>query len=516
MSGDQRRRSRAARAIACRGPPAGRLLRLVAPPPRAQRRAGSSSAETTIVSTAGGAGSAGGGGATPSSGWSVSSSSGERRELARLLVAARCGGGSRRPRRRANRTAVMLSSPPPRFAAWISAFAAAVEVVAVPPQDLLDRRRASTIVERPSEQSRKTSPGCGVDGERVDVDVGVGAERARDHRALRVHLRLLRRQLAAPHELGDERVVVGQLLELVVAQHVGARVADVAEGDACRPARRARPSSSCPCPTVAGVVRRALVDAAVRLLDQLDDAVARRRRSRPLSLERAGGERRGDLARLRAAHAVGDREERRRDRRTRPRCGAACGPGRSPACDAAILTARTSGRSRRCGRRRRASACARASAGCRSRTCRSSSRCPRPRRRRGAARSARGAPRRTRRPASGTSLFAPRPTVSGCESSAILVAVVERRAREHDEPAELARGRLGDQARGRRLLRREDHRLLRQAQVARGRADDPPDEEVEQDEERELEGEQRRLDLSRGEQPLLQLPGERRSRSSRS
>ena len=56
------------------------------------------------------------------------------------------------------------------------------------------------------------------------------------------------RQLAAADELGDERVVVGQLLELAAAQQVGARVADVAERDACRRARRARRSSSCPCP----------------------------------------------------------------------------------------------------------------------------------------------------------------------------------------------------------------------------------------------------------------------------
>ena len=78
------------------------------------------------------------------------------------------------------------------------------------------------------------------------------------------------RELAAPDELGDERVVVGQLLEPVVAQQVGARVADVADRD--RPVvldqrdrhRRAHPGGC-------RVGRGALVDAAVRLLDQLDD-----------------------------------------------------------------------------------------------------------------------------------------------------------------------------------------------------------------------------------------------------
>src|SRR5204863_7004968 len=61
------------------------------------------------------------------------------------------------------------------------------------------------------------------------------------------------------------------------------------------------------------------------------------------------------------------------------------------------------------------------------------------------------------------------------------VALVERGAREYDELAELERARLRDETRGRGLLRLDDDRLLREAKVARGRADDPPDEEVEQD-----------------------------------
>ena len=42
-------------------------------------------------------------------------------------------------------------------------------------------------------------------------------------------LGLLGGELSPAHELGDQRVVVGQLLELAVAQHVCARVADVPE-----------------------------------------------------------------------------------------------------------------------------------------------------------------------------------------------------------------------------------------------------------------------------------------------
>jgi hypothetical protein len=60
---------------------------------------------------------------------------------------------------------------------------------------------------------------------------GVGAESARDHRPLRVCLRLLGRELAASHQLADERVVLGELLEAAVADEVRARVADVADRD---------------------------------------------------------------------------------------------------------------------------------------------------------------------------------------------------------------------------------------------------------------------------------------------
>ena len=44
----------------------------------------------------------------------------------------------------------------------------------------------------------------GFDRERVHVDVGVGAEHACDHEALRVIVRFLLRQAAAADELGDE------------------------------------------------------------------------------------------------------------------------------------------------------------------------------------------------------------------------------------------------------------------------------------------------------------------------
>ena len=162
------------------------------------------------------------------------------------------------------------------------------------------------------------------------------------------------------------------------------------------------------------------------------------------------------------------------------------------------LMARTSGLSRRRAPRPPPRACGRASAGSRSRTCRLSSRCPRRRRRPAAARTERAASRRIRRPGSATSFCVPRPTVSGWESIAIALAGLERGARQHDEPRELA-VRGSEQPGGRGLGGREDHRLLRQPQVACCRAHDPPDEEVQEHEKGELQDEERRLDLRRGD-----------------
>src|SRR5262249_32873463 len=126
---------------------------------------------------------------------------------------------------------------------------------------------------------------------------------------LRVYLGLLRRQLAASNQLGDERMVVGQLVEPPVAKQVGARVADVAEGHAAVAAeerggdRRAHAGSS-------RIPGRAVVHAPVRLRDPLRDARLAAAVGAALP-ERCRGEPGGDLAGLRAAHPVGDGEERR-------------------------------------------------------------------------------------------------------------------------------------------------------------------------------------------------------------
>ena len=120
---------------------------------------------------------------------------------------ARARRGARRPPRARNRTTVMLSRPPASLAAAISSRPASLE--------RRRRRRGSaatrasrTIDVRPSEQSRNRSPAA----RRVcapcrPATSGSGPERARDHRALRVHLGLLLGELAAGDQLADQRVV---------------------------------------------------------------------------------------------------------------------------------------------------------------------------------------------------------------------------------------------------------------------------------------------------------------------
>ena len=74
------------------------------------------------------------------------------------------------------------------------------------------------------------SPGSRRVGVGVHLDLGLGAQRAGDDRLLRVVLGVLGGDLAAALQLGHQRVVVGELLELAVAQPVGAAVAHVRHG----------------------------------------------------------------------------------------------------------------------------------------------------------------------------------------------------------------------------------------------------------------------------------------------
>nr|WP_230316180.1 hypothetical protein [Conexibacter sp. W3-3-2] len=151
---------------------------------------------------------------------------------------------------------------------------------------------------------------AGAPGEPVDLDRRLGPERPGDDRPLRVDVRLLGRELALADELVDERVVARQPLEAAVPQQVQAAVADVRDrqlllADVRGGDRRAHARTVL-------VGARELVDLGVGVLDERGEALL----DAALALGQAGlehGDRhpRGDLAGLRAAHAVGDREQGR-------------------------------------------------------------------------------------------------------------------------------------------------------------------------------------------------------------
>ena len=208
------------------------------------------------------------------------------------------------------KTTVMLSSPAALVRGADERLRGALQVAPVA-RDLRQDRLVVDHRGEPVGADEEEIARPGLDGKGVHVHVGVGAERACDHRALWVALGLLRRELAAADELCDERVVLGQLLELALADEVGARVADVTDRhapvlDESDGHGRAHPGSR-------GVLGLPLVDAAVRLLDQLVDALLASAAGLLRVLQRGCGQAGCELAGLGAAHAVGHREERRLD-----------------------------------------------------------------------------------------------------------------------------------------------------------------------------------------------------------
>ena len=299
---------------------------------------------------------------------------GERDALERVLVrparpSAPC---RRRPRRSRTRSTVMLSSPPPRFAAETSAFVARSRSSRCF-STTSRMSSSSTMSVSPSEQSRKTSPSpASTVNASTSTSGSVPTARVITERCGCVSASS-RRELAALQQLVDERVVLGQLLELAAADDVGARVADVADRHARR-RRRARRSSSSPCPTSRDRCSRA------RRRGGSPPGSARRRAPRRRTRRRLGRPRAPRRRASRRPRPPARRPCRRRPRRaaarrrTSPRSAAASCPCRSPARTTATLIPRTSARSRRRARCRRSRACAAGRCGCRSRTCRSSSR----------------------------------------------------------------------------------------------------------------------------------------------
>jgi hypothetical protein len=153
--------------------------------------------------------------------------------------------------------------------------------------------------------------GAGRMGVRVDVDVALRTERARDDRALRVVLGGLWRELARAFELGDERVVLGQLHQLSGTQPVGATVADVTDADGVAVDQRRGQRRAHPAPRL--IALGEVVDPPVRLLGYALELLLGRQRRVARVAERLGGDLRGDLAGARATHPVRDREHRRGD-----------------------------------------------------------------------------------------------------------------------------------------------------------------------------------------------------------
>ena len=240
------------------------------------------------------------------------------------LPAARPGS----PSTISNRTTVTLSSPPAAFAAATSAPAASGIAVCV----RSSRRRISSSRDhrasgRPSRAGTGRPAGASI--VRVSTStVGLGAERARDHRAVRVTGGLLLRQPAGADELADERVVGRELLE---RRRRGSG----------RPASRRRGASVSvpdysstratvavvPIPAAAGIV-----GASARRCGRSPSRTTPRRPPRLGARRRAPRAPRRRAARR--AHPPGRRPCRPRPRRaaarrrTRPRSGAACGPCR--------------------------------------------------------------------------------------------------------------------------------------------------------------------------------------------
>ena len=200
----------------------------------------------------------------------------------------------------------MLSRPPAALAASIRRLPSVSSESAV-----LEQRPQLRLVDHRGEAvgaEQEEVAGLGREDVDVHLHAGLGAQRAGDHGALRVLLGLLLGQLAAGHELADQRVVLGQADELAVAQQIGAGVADVGDDhlvvvDVGGRRRRAH--------AVQRLVRpRLVVDPLVGLLDDAGERLGERAVGQ-LVVERAHRDLRRDLAGLRPAHAVGDHEQRR-------------------------------------------------------------------------------------------------------------------------------------------------------------------------------------------------------------
>ena len=202
----------------------------------------------------------------------------------------------------------MLSSPPP-VRGLHELLRGGVEVArsATIAQDrrVVDHRRQAVGAEQEDVAVLR------LDGEDVDVDVGIGSERARDHRALRVD------SASSGDSLPPRTSSATSEWSSVSCSSCPSRTRYARESPTwpieTLPSSTTATVIVVPMPGDARVLARALVDAPVRLADQLDDARLAARRSFAVDARPQPAASRGrDLAGPRAAHAVGDREQRRR------------------------------------------------------------------------------------------------------------------------------------------------------------------------------------------------------------
>ena len=224
----------------------------------------------------------------------------------------------------------MLSRPPAALAASMSARPGVRQRRA---RSRAARRpaRSGIIDVRPSLQMQVDVAVARRPRVRVGLDRRLGAERARDDRALRVVVGLLRRELALADELLDERVVVGQALEARRRAGGTARLSPTWATDDLVLADVGERSASCPCPARCVVGARQRVDARVGLRDELGAAAPRRCRRaragpagapRPRAARRPRPPARRPCRRRRRTSASARRTSPRCSRRWRPGVGA--------------------------------------------------------------------------------------------------------------------------------------------------------------------------------------------------
>ncbi len=120
----------------------------------------------------------------------------------------------------------MLSGPPPAFAAPMSAVQISCRLRLVSPR-ISAICGSPTTENKPSEQMRYRSPGCGLDLGQIDFGIFTAGQRARDDVPPRMLTRGGRAHRPGANLLLDPRVIVRQLVQLAVSQAIDAAVADV-------------------------------------------------------------------------------------------------------------------------------------------------------------------------------------------------------------------------------------------------------------------------------------------------